>query len=244
MQSMGDFIDTAKSQWSYITTKQAKQIGCSPTQLSRLVQSGRITRTHHGLYKLADADDPPHQELIEPWILMNPEMFTWNRKTIETVIGIVAGPSAANLYSIGNLNSTANTFLTTKRIRMNKTLYVTTEITKIERKNWTFKDGIPVVTVQRLIHDFATGGLDGSHLGILIRDALRKNLILDNEVIEALNPAAAGYGFRSGEELLDSLLYVVGADVNIYRLATAALSSPIRKVARSSIDQLLISSSF
>jgi hypothetical protein len=90
-------------------------------------------------------------------------------------------------------------------VRLRTAQVGTTEITTV--------DGLPVTTAMRTITDLLHTGADGGHIGGVIADAERRDLIAVDDLAERVQPFARKYGLKvsaTGYDLINHLVAQAG----------------------------------
>jgi putative AbiEi antitoxin of type IV toxin-antitoxin system len=213
--------DIASSQWGLVTTAQARHVGLTHQQLTRMARSGILQRLKHGVYRLAGVPHDPLAELKAAWLALDPETTAADRLTRTDPTGVVSHRSAARVHQLGDLDADVNEFTITQPRR---TRDPDTRLYKqaLDRKNWAVIDGLPTTTVATTIHDLAASATDGGHLAGVIRDAILHGKINYLDVATTLRPFAHDYGAPLGD----------GRTLTKTLLAQAGLTQTITAAAR------------
>ena len=80
--------------------------------LSAVADGSVLRRVAHGVYRLAGAPEPEHQDLRAAWLQLAPAARVWERDPRD---GVVSHRSAADLYGLGHLGEDRHDFTLPKR---------------------------------------------------------------------------------------------------------------------------------
>src|SRR5260370_39974022 len=74
--------DLAQDQWGLVTRRQIEAAGMGTTTLERLTApGGALERVAHGVYLIAGAPSPDHQEIRAAWLQVAPVFPAWERSS-------------------------------------------------------------------------------------------------------------------------------------------------------------------
>jgi len=196
----------AEEQWGLITRAQAEQSGVSEATLKRLAAKSVLERVAHGVYRLAGAPVPDHQDLRAAWLQLEPKVPAWERTWDQ---GVVSHRSAAALYGLGDLPADRHEFTLARRRQTRRT---DVRLHKGEPGLWTTVHGLPVTRPSEIASDLLADREDPGAVAQIIADAIRGAYDYPGNFAEALAPHAAAYGLRRGDgfALLRWLLELVG----------------------------------
>lgn len=216
--------ELAAEQWGLITTAQARELGVTPVQLSRLATRGALERAHHGIYRMTRIAHDPDEDLHLAWIATATGVTAEQRIAADHPGAVVSHESAARQLGLGDLPADVAELTTPRRVRLrlpDVRIYVDPTM---DVDDWTLVNGLPVTTALRTITDLASEQIDGEHLGTIIRDALVRNLCDIDDVGEAIAPYAFTYGYAlgKGREMVDELVATAGVSRNTMALSQAA----------------------
>lgn len=188
------------------TSPQAAEIGVSPHQLSRLVKAGAIERLAQGVYRMAGSPAGEHEGVQVAWMALRGYL-----RSPEGVPGVVAaGPTAAELHGLGDFYLDEYDFVVPRR-RGTRLDGVRLRVRQLARSEVSYVDGLPVMTVERVIADLVEMNVDHSLAGDVIADADRAGKIASARKLAAhLEPMARRNHQPSGEKLRKSLYEIAG----------------------------------
>ncbi len=162
--------DIAEDQWGLITRRQASDAGIAPATLNRLAMDDAVLkRVAHGVYRLAGAPQPEHQDLRAAWLQLAPALRAWERDAREAV---VSHRSAADMYGLGHLNADRLEFTVAQR-RRSKRRDVRLHRRAIGQDEWIVLRGLPVTRPARIASDLLYDQEDPAAVAHVIGDALR-----------------------------------------------------------------------
>lgn len=161
----------ASSQWGMFTSAQARALGVSGTQLSRLVTAGAVELMRRGTYRYVVGEETSHAYIKAAWLAAYPKSTAAERLRARPLDAVVAGRTASALHGIGDLHEDPYTFIV--RVRRQ------TSFADLEFHTWplddrdvTFVEGLPVTTMERTIVDLVKGRQDPEHIRRAVVDAL------------------------------------------------------------------------
>ena len=159
-------VERAAEQHSYVTTRDAHDLGIDPTQLRLLAARGRLERVGRGAYRVQVLPRGEHDDLAEA--------VAWSLGR-----GVVSHESALVLHGLSDVNP-SRVHLTVPRdnhprtagaglYRMHRRVLPASDVTEA--------DGIPVTTVPRTVRDCLAGGTDPYQLRLAIDRAEAEGLV-------------------------------------------------------------------
>lgn len=224
--------DIAADQWGLFTTQQADAAGVNRTTLTRLVSAGLVDHVTRGVHLVVAAGTPNHVEEKSAWLRLAPSRRAWERDPADDDNGVLSHRTACVLHGLGDIPA-PQVEITVPRRRTTRISGIRLHRGDLSRDEITTTgDGLPVTTVERTIEDLLVAHVDGGHLGGVLNDALRRQL-LDLQrllVILAGHASAYGIGVNDGLGLLRHLLQQAGAD------ATFGSRSAVTMAAESSLE--------
>lgn len=211
-----ELADVAAGQWGLVTTAQARHVGLTHQQLTRMARKGILHRLHHGVYRLAGVPPDPFTELKVSWLALESDVTAADRLERSDPVGVVSHRSAARVHQLGDLDADLNEFTLAagKRTRDPDTrLYKRT----LERSDWQVIGGLPTTTIGVTLADLAAAATDGGHLGGVLRDAILHAKITYLSAASVLRPYAHEYGapLGDGRTLIKTLLAQTGLSKTI-----------------------------
>ncbi|MBM7437300.1 type IV toxin-antitoxin system AbiEi family antitoxin domain-containing protein [Streptomyces sp. HB132] len=198
----------AADQWGLVTAAQAKRVGLSAVQILRLAEAGLIENVGRGVYLLQAAGFPLHLEIKVAWLRLQPAAFASERPLGGRDSGVVSHASACQLHGLGDIPA-PSAEISVPRRRTTTEPFVHLRTVQLERDDITLVQGLPVTTARRTILDLLRTKADGGHLGGVIADAERLDLIEIQDLQEAAQPFARNYGLpaqAAGQDLIEHLV--------------------------------------
>jgi predicted transcriptional regulator of viral defense system len=214
--------DYAADQGGLVTSAQAKIVGVDGVTLRRLVDSGLLERVTHGVYGMPAVMAAEHLLERAAWLRLAASRPGWERKPLDFDSGVLSHRSAAALHGLGDLAPDI-VEITVPRRRTSRDPNVRLRTAQLDDDEVTSVDGLPVTTVERTIADLLAAHTDGGHVGDVIADARRRDLVDLSALSKRVTRFAAAYGIRDGgadrgmkliRQLLDQVGYreVGGSD--------------------------------
>jgi len=204
--TIGRLAPIAEEQWGLITRRQAQDAGVSEATLKRLAARSTLERVAHGVYRLAGAPVPDHQELRAAWLQLAPEVAAWERTADQ---GVVSHRSAAALYGLGHLPADRHEFTLPRRRQSRRS---DVRLHRGQIRTWIVLRGLPVTRPSRIASDLLTDREDPEAVAHIVADAIRGAYDYPGTFADALAAHAAKFGLRrdDGIALLRWLLDLVG----------------------------------
>ncbi|MET8771781.1 type IV toxin-antitoxin system AbiEi family antitoxin domain-containing protein, partial [Streptomyces sp. NPDC004658] len=202
----------AADQWGLVTAAQAKELGVNGVQLLRLTEAGLLANVGRGVYQLTAAGVPPHLEVKVAWLRLQPKQFLWDRPVGDPDSGVVSHASACQLLDLGDIPA-PDVEISVPRRRTTTEPFVRLRTAQVPTTEITTVDGLPVTTAMRTITDLLHTGADGGHVGGVIADAERRDLITVDDLAERVQPFARKYGLKAsatGHDLINHLVAQAG----------------------------------
>ncbi len=208
MEIYTELARTAADQWGLFTSAQARRLGATAPQISSWAKRSLVAREAHGLYRVVGApEDLDLDGLRIAWLCTDPAKWRYERKRP----AIVSHLSAA--HTVRHLGTAApgKDHLTTHEPRRTRAAAVLLHTdADLADDNWEWIDGLPVTTLPRTVADLYRSGLDGGHLGDIIRDALHQGAAA-RHLAAALDGPSDGHGRR----VLEDALLTCGSPVEL-----------------------------
>jgi len=213
----------AADQWGLVTAAQAKAHGLSAVQLKRLTEAGLLENVGRGVYALPAAGLPHHLEIKVAWLRLQPTVPAWERAIGGPDSGVISHASASQLHSLGDIPA-PDVEISVPRRRTTTEPFVRLRTADLPTADITIVDGLPVTTPARTIIDLLQAKADGGHVGGVIADAERRDLVDINVLAQAVQPYARKYGLRpaaTGYELIEHLVGQAGRTLHAQEVARA-----------------------
>ncbi|MEO3812999.1 type IV toxin-antitoxin system AbiEi family antitoxin domain-containing protein [Sphaerisporangium sp. B11E5] len=207
-QALRAVSEHAAGQWGLVTAAQARAAGLTAVDLLRLTEAELLENVGHGVYLVAGAVPPKHQEIKVAWLRLNPGTPAWRRQRPETYEGVISHASACVLHDIGDIPATTVTISTPRR-RTTREPNVRLLQRAVDPADVTLIDGLPVTTPERTIVDLLADRADGGHIAGALADARHRSLLDLRTLAPRATPYAKSYGLppaATGHDLVAHLL--------------------------------------
>ncbi|MFF4652592.1 type IV toxin-antitoxin system AbiEi family antitoxin domain-containing protein [Streptomyces sp. NPDC001380] len=214
----------AADQWGLVTAAQAKEAGLNGVQLRRLTEAGLLESISHGVYLLIAAGQPRHLEIKAAWLRLQPAAPAWQRSPGDPDSGVVSHASACQLHELGDIPA-PKVEISVPRRRVTNDPFVRLRTAAVDPADITLVDGLPVTTAHRTILDLLHAKADGGHIGGVIAEAERRDLITLDALADTAQPFARKYGLAhdvDGLTLIDHLVAQAGESLRHQQLERAA----------------------
>ncbi|MEU6540790.1 type IV toxin-antitoxin system AbiEi family antitoxin domain-containing protein [Streptomyces sp. NPDC047000] len=198
----------AADQWGLVTAAQAKDLGVNGVQLLRLTEVGLLSNVGRGVYQLTAAGVPTHLEVKVAWLRLQPKQFLWDRPVGAPDSGVVSHASACQLLDLGDIPA-PNVEISVPRRRTTTEPFVRLRTAQVPPAEVTTVDGLPVTTAMRTITDLLHTGADGGHVGGVVADAERRDLITVDDLAKRVQPFARKYGLKTSATGYDLIYHLV-----------------------------------
>ncbi|MGH7826676.1 MAG: nucleotidyltransferase domain-containing protein [Candidatus Binatia bacterium] len=166
-------FQVAESQQGYFTSADAKKLGYDYPHQHFHVKQRNWIRVDHGIYRLKKFPAAAHEDLMRWWL--------WSRKK-----GVISHESAAALYELGDLLPSKIHLTVPPNFRKSPTKSLVLHKAELSESEIEKRDDLPITTPLRTILDLARSHLDDERLRAVTRDAIQKELVSRNELLEAL----------------------------------------------------------
>ncbi|MER7958622.1 type IV toxin-antitoxin system AbiEi family antitoxin domain-containing protein [Streptomyces sp. NPDC096030] len=206
-EQVATLAGAAADQWGLVTAAQAKALGVNGVQLLRLTEAGLLMSAGRGVYLLTAAGTPLHVETKVAWLRLQPKQFLWERPVDDPGSGVISHTSACQLLELGDIPA-PEVEISTPRRRTTTEPFVRLRTAHIEPAEITTVDGLPVTTALRTITDLLRVGADGGHLGGVIADAERRDLITVEELTQQVQPFVRKYGLKTNATGYDLITHL------------------------------------
>lgn len=234
----------AADQGGLVTSAQAKIVGVDGITLRRLVDAGLLERVTHGVYGIPPAMAAEHLIERAAWLRLAADRPGWERKPLDADGGVLSHRSAAAVHGLGDL--VADTVeITVPRRRTSRDPNVRLRIARLTDDEVTSVAGLPVTTVERTITDLLADHTDGGHVGDVIADAHRRDLVTLPSLAKRVARFAPAYGIRQGgpergTKLVAQLLAQVGYGSREHDRRVVAVAQQLVKLDSSTLDNLVM----
>ncbi|MBO8189250.1 type IV toxin-antitoxin system AbiEi family antitoxin domain-containing protein [Streptomyces spirodelae] len=207
-EQLATLSGAAADQWGLVTAAQAKVLGLNAVQLLRLTEAGLLESVGRGVYLLAASGMPQHLDVKVAWLRLQPTQFAWERPAGHSDSGVVSHASACQLHELGDLPA-PQVEISVPRRRTTTEPFVRLRTAPVETSEITVIDGLPVTTADRTIVDLLQAKADGGHIGGVIAEADRRDLVSLDGLAARVQPYARKYGLpadATGRALIDHLV--------------------------------------
>ncbi|WP_437713304.1 type IV toxin-antitoxin system AbiEi family antitoxin domain-containing protein [Sorangium sp. So ce448] len=165
-------FETAAAQEGLFTTKQAAEAGYSPQLLVHYVHTGRAVRVRRGIYRLVHFPAGEHEELLDAWL--------WSE-----LAGVVSHQSALALHGLSDvlpaqIHLTLPQAWRRRRFRVPAGIVLYHADVPPDDRSWF--GAVPTTNPRRSLNDCAQGGLSPDLLRQAALQALRRGLVVRNEL--------------------------------------------------------------
>ena len=205
--SVGLLSGFTAEQWGMVTAAQARSVGVSRVDVARLISDGALEPVDRAarVYRLVGAPpDPDLDGIRAAWLQLGDALPGSAR--LRAPDAVVAGRSATVVLGLGDLLPSSFEFIVDRRRQLRRTDVRLRVRIHLPRRDWTVADGLPVVTVSRIVADLLSVDEDGSAVARVCQDAVRRDL-LDRAVLEVVvADHAARYGAASSTGFVADLL--------------------------------------
>lgn len=171
MSLYDEIYEVAADRHGLITSAEAKALGGSDKELSRLASEGRLTRVGYGLYRIRHHVPEESDPYAEAVALVGPEAYLF-------------GESVIALHQLAPTNPTRIFVATPRRVR--RSLPRGIRVVKRESDELAVYDGIPSQTVAAAIASCA-GKMMGDRLAQAAREARARGLLSEAELSEVFD---------------------------------------------------------
>ncbi|WP_326752507.1 type IV toxin-antitoxin system AbiEi family antitoxin domain-containing protein [Streptomyces hirsutus] len=213
----------AVDQWGLVTAAQARGLGVSGVQLMRLTEAGLLESVGRGVYALPAVGLPRHLEIKVAWLRLQARVPAWDRPLGSRDSGVVSHTSACQLHDLGDIPA-PDVEISVPRRRTTTEPFVRLRTACLGAADITVVDGLPVTTAARTIVDLLHTKADGGHVGGVIADAERRDLVDIDALADAVQPHARKYGLpaaATGHELIEHLVGQAGRTLHFQEVARA-----------------------
>jgi hypothetical protein len=189
-----------------VTAAQARELGVSRLDRSRLVQDGTVERIEPGarVYRLTGSPpDPDLDPLRAAWLQLCAGTSTAQR--LRAPDAVVSHRSAAAVLGLGDLLTDAHEFYTRTRHRLRRDDVRVHVRAQLLRQDWTIVRGLPVTTARKIIADLLHDREDESAIARIVQDALHTQLLTPAELEDSVGSHAAAYGSPSASAMAVAL---------------------------------------
>jgi hypothetical protein len=197
----------ASEQWGMVTAGQARLLGVSRQDLSRLAADGTLAVSGSAarVYRLTGApEDPDLDPLRAAWLQLGGAK-SWHERIADPDL-VVSHRSAAHLRGLGDLIPREHEFYATTRLRPRRNDIKVRVRSRIAPESWEVWGGLPVRTVTATIDDLLSDHEDESAVAQIARDALGLGILRIRALRTAVEPHAAAYGHSDPAEFLRVLV--------------------------------------
>ncbi len=152
----------AENQAGYFTAYQANEAGFSRPLLTYHVDSENFMRIAHGIYRFKRFPASPLEDLFIAWLRTGPK-------------SVISHESALAVYDLSDvLPIQVHVIIPRTASRRRKGLCLHTN--RLQPDEITYREGLPITTVERTIADVAISGLAEEFVYQAIHDALQRGM--------------------------------------------------------------------
>jgi predicted transcriptional regulator of viral defense system len=172
MNSKPDYdslYEIAEGQAGYFTAHQASKAGFSWERLSSNVKNGRFLRVARGVYRLSHFPGSPLEDLFIAWLRAGEH-------------SVISHESALLVYDLADVLP-GKIHIIVPRTASRRKRGIKLHTNRLNRRDVTVREGLPVTTVPRTIADVIVSGLADEHLRKAIVEALQRGLTTREELL-------------------------------------------------------------
>ncbi len=180
----------ASSQWGMFTTAQAAELGVGRTQISRMAGNGTVEQMRRGVYRYAVGEETSHPHAKAAWLSCYPKLTAAERLSRHPHDAVFACATAACLHGIGDFHEDPYTFIVRAR-RQTTARDLSYHLWKLDERDVTYVDTLPVTTMERTIPDLVRERHDPDHVARTAQAAYFKgaNVQRLQELLDDLGPS-------------------------------------------------------
>lgn len=189
-----------------VTAEQARGLGVSRVDLSRLLGDGALERVAGAarVYRLAGSPpDPELDGLRAAWVQLGdgrPASMRLRRPD-----AVVSHRSAAMALGLGDLLADVHEFYVTRRRQPRRTDLRLRVRSSLPAVDWQIVDGLPVCAPARIVSDLLADREDESAVARICQDALQADLLNPDVLERVAETHAEAYGHGSGRAFAATL---------------------------------------
>jgi hypothetical protein len=207
--ALREIADLTAGQWGLVTTAQARGRGVSRLDMSRLAEAGHLERLTHGVYREVAVPSTPYDEVRSIWLSLEPEKLAEQRLMRAETDVAVAGPTAAWLQKLGNLQPAPYEFATSVR-RQSADKRIKFRLAKVQPADLEIVEGLPTTNSTRTVADLLTASTDLSLIAQVVADSQPRPIDFA-KLIQSIPNVSKHYGFKSNtEQLVETLQKLAG----------------------------------
>lgn len=170
----------AAAQQGMFTTKQAAEVGYSPQLLIHHTRAGKLTRLRRGIYRIVHFPTSEHEELVVSWL--------WSERA-----GVVSHQTALALHGLSDVLP-ARIHLTLPTAWRHRRFRVPPDVSlhhaDVPRADLAWFGAVPITTPRRTLTDCANEDLSPDLLRQAARQAIRRGLVTQRELVEVARALA------------------------------------------------------
>jgi predicted transcriptional regulator of viral defense system len=159
----------ASSQGGYFIARQALSVGYSYRQQHFHRERGNWLAIDHGLFRLRDYPDSPHEDLIR-WSM-------WSRDQRGNVKAVVSHESALHFHDLGETMPAKLHLTVPNNFRKQTPNACVLHYDDLPEEDIESREGFLVTTPARTIKDVAEGDLSPEYLAKALHDALDRGVV-------------------------------------------------------------------
>jgi len=186
-------------QWGMVTAEQARDLGVSRVDLSRLLGDGALERVAGAsrVYRLTGSPpDPELDGLRAAWLQLGDSRPPSMR--LRRPDAVVSRRSAAMALGFGDLLADVHEFYVTRRRQPRRSDLRLRVRPALPARDWRVVDSLPVCTAARIVSDLLADREDESAVARICQDALRADLLTPDVLERVAEAHAEAYGHGSG----------------------------------------------
>ncbi|MFT8592035.1 MAG: type IV toxin-antitoxin system AbiEi family antitoxin domain-containing protein [Bifidobacterium sp.] len=209
MNKVAKLASLTAGQWGLVTTAQAKVLGVSRLDLSRMERDGVIERLAQGVYRDAGVPSDGFEGIRAAWLSIDPKRTAEERLRKVPDEAVVCLESAAWMLGVGDFVPEPYRFSTPRR-RQTQRPDLRLRTRRYPSRSVQIISGLPVTTFEQTVADLVEGGTDVSLIqDMLLEEFMRRSGKLDRkQLARLLAPLAKRHGFapEDGKAMVAELI--------------------------------------
>lgn len=204
---MASLSRVASDQWGMLTAAQARRLGVSRVDLSRLVKDGTVEPVPGAarVYRLTGVPEDPDQDPVRAAWLQLGQGRLWDER-VRDGDAVVSHRSAAHVRNLGDLIPRVHEFYVPTRVRLRRLDLRLRVRPGIRPSDWSLSGGLPVCTIEKIVADLLGDHEDESAVAQIVQDGLHEGLLgRDDELEQVVARYGIDYGYRSSTDFVTVL---------------------------------------
>jgi len=165
----------AASQMGHVTTRQANDCGVASNLIAYHVMTGRLIRTHRGIYRIRDYPSSPHEEVMAAWLAAGAHR------------AVVSHQSASEIYGLGDLIPDCIHLTVPRSVRnlprIDGVCFHTSSVA-LRPQDILTRNGMRLTSPARTILDLTQAGVAPDHIASIVREGMAKGILSSDALIQ------------------------------------------------------------